>query len=217
MMLLYDAARPNPRAVRIFLLEKEITLPMQDIDVDGGENRLPDFVARNPAGQVPVLELDDGSWLAESAAIFQYLEELYPQPPLIGATAEERAMTRMWQRRIERRITEPLYAAFHYGPAFEMYKSRMVVLPESVAGFKALMHDGLLWLNDLLSDTNTIVPGRFTVVDITLFAALDFGSSIGWSLPTELLHLNQWFETIAARPAVAASLHPKSAQTGVHY
>jgi len=216
-MLLYDAARPNPRAVRIFLLEKEITLPMKDIDVDGGENRLPDFVARNPAGQVPVLELDDGSWLAESAAIFQYLEELYPQPPLIGATAEERAMTRMWQRRIERRITEPLYAAFHYGPAFEMYKSRMVVLPESVAGFKALMHDGLLWLNDLLSDTNTIVPGRFTVADITLFAALDFGSSIGWSLPTELLHLNQWFETIAARPAVAASLHPKSAQTGVHY
>jgi len=216
-MLLYDAARPNPRAVRIFLLEKEITLTMQDIDVDGGENRLPDFVARNPAGQVPVLELDDGSWLAESAAIFQYLEERYPQPPLIGATAEERAMTRMWQRRIERRITEPLYAAFHYGPAFEMYKSRMVVLPESVAGFKALMHDGLLWLNDLLSDTNTIVPGRFTVADITLFAALDFGSSIGWSLPTELLHLNQWFETIAARPAVAASLHPKSAQTGVHY
>jgi len=108
-MLLYDAARPNPRAVRIFLLEKAIALPMQGVDVDGGENRLPEFIARNPAGQVPVLELDDGTWLAESAAIFQYLEEQYPEPPLIGATAEERAMTRMWQRRIERRITEPLW------------------------------------------------------------------------------------------------------------
>ncbi len=216
-MLLYDAARPNPRAVRIFLLEKAITLPMQDIDVDGGENRLPDFVARNPSGQVPVLELDDGSWLAESAAIFQYLEELYPEPPLIGATAEERAVTRMWQRRIERRITEPLYAAFHYGPAVDMYKNRMVVLPESVADFKVLMHDGLVWLNDLLVGRNSIVPGRFTVADITLFAALDFGSSIGWSLPAELNHLNQWFEAIAARPSIAASLHAKSAQTGVHY
>jgi len=216
-MLLYDAARPNPRAVRIFLLEKEVTLPMRDMDVDGGENRLPDFIVRNPGGQVPVLELDDGTWLAESGAIFQYLEEQYPKPPLIGVTAEERAMTRMWQRRIERRITEPLYAAFHYGPALEMYKSRMVVLPESVSGFKALMHDGLSWLNHLLSDTNTIVPGRFTVADITLFAALDFGSSIGWSLPEELQHLNQWFEKTAARQSVAASLHPKSAQTGVHY
>jgi len=216
-MLLYDAARPNPRAVRIFLLEKGITLPMRDMDVDGGENRLPDFVARNPGGQVPVLELDDGTWLAESGAIFQYLEEQYPDSPLIGVTAQERAITRMWQRRIERRVTEPLYAAFHYGPAVEMYKSRMVVLPESVAGFKALMHDGLLWLNDLLPDTDTIVRGRFTVADITLFAALDFGSSIGWSLPAELKHLNQWFESTAARPAVAASLHPKSAQTGVHY
>jgi len=216
-MLLFDAARPNPRAVRIFLLEKAITLPMQDIDVDGGENRQPEFVACNPAGQVPVLELDDGTWVAESGAIFQYLEELYPEPPLIGATAEERAVTRMWQRRIERRITEPLYAAFHYGPAVDMYKNRMVVLPESVAGFKALMHDGLAWLNDLLPATNTIVPGRFTVADITLFAALDFGASIGWLLPAELMHLNQWFEATAARPAIAASLHPKSAQTGVHY
>jgi len=216
-MLLYDAARPNPRAVRIFLLEKEITLPVRDMDVDGGGNRLPDFVIRNPSGQVPVLELDDGSWLAESGAIFQYLEERYPQPPLIGATAEERAMTRMWQRRIERRITEPLYAAFHYGPALEMYKSRMVVLPESVAGFKALMHDGLSWLNQQLEDTNTIVPGRFTVADITLFAGLDFAVSIGWPLPAELQYLNQWFEGVAARPSIAASLHAKSAQTGVHY
>jgi len=216
-MLFYDAARPNPRAVRIFLLEKQITLPMQDMDVDGGENRSPDFVARNPGGQVPVLELDDGTWLAESGAIFQYLEEQYPEPALIGMTAEERAITRMWQRRIERRITEPLYAAFHYGPALEMYKSRMVVLPDCVDGFKALMYDGLSWLDGLLSDTNSIIPGKFSVADITLFVALDFADSIGWKIPAELKQMNRWFATTATRPSAIASLHDKSAQTGVHY
>jgi len=216
-MLFYDAARPNPRAIRMFMLEKGINLPMRDMDVDGGENRLPDFVARNPGGQVPVLELDDGTWLAESGAILQFLEEQYPELPLIGATAEERAITRMWQRRIERRITEPLYAAFHYGPAFEMYKSRMVVLPDCVDGFKALMHDGLSWLDELLSDTNSIIPDRFSVVDITLFVALDFADSIGWAIPSELKQINRWFATTSARPSVKASLHDKSAQTGIHY
>jgi len=107
-MLIYDAARPNPRAVRMLLLEKNITLPICDIDVDGGENRLLDFVARNPGGQVPVLELDDATWLAESGAIFQYLEEKHPSLPLIGSSPEGRAITRMWQRRIERRITDAL-------------------------------------------------------------------------------------------------------------
>lgn len=216
-MLLYDAARPNPRAVRMVLLEKGITLPLHDMDVDGGENRQIGFITRNPSGQVPVLELDDGTWLAESGAIFQYLEERYPDPPVIGITPEERAITRMWQRRIERRITEPLYAAFHYGPAAEMYKTRMMILPDCVPGFKALIHDGMSWLNDLLPDTTTIVPGRFTVADITLFAALDFGSSIGWPLPATLEQLNRWFQVTAARPSASASLHPKSIQTGVHY
>jgi len=216
-MLLYDAARPNPRAVRMFLLEKGITLPMRDLDVDGRENRQSDFIARNPSGQVPMLELDDGTWLAETGAIFQYLEEQYPEPPLIGTTSEDRAISRMWQRRIERRITEPLYAAFHYGPALEMYKTRMVVLPDCVPGFKALMYDGLSWLDGLLPDADTIVPGRFTVVDIALFAALDFADSIGWPLAPELHQINQWFATTAARPAAASSLHHKSVQTGVHY
>jgi len=216
-MLLYDAARPNPRAVRMFLLEKGVSLPSRDMDVDGGENRLADFVARNPGGQVPVLELDNGTWLAESGAILQYLEEQYPEPALIGATAEERAIARMWQRRIERRITEPLYAAFHYGPALEMYKSRMVVLPDCADALKTLMYDGLSWLDGLLGDSETIIPGRFSVADITLFVALDFADSIGWHLGSELTQIQHWFAATAARPSASASLHQKSAQTGVHY
>ncbi len=216
-MLLYDAARPNPRAVRMFLLEKGVSLSSRDMDVDGGENRRANFVARNPGGQVPVLELDNGTWLAESGAILQYLEEQYPEPVLIGATAEERAIARMWQRRIERRITEPLYAAFHYGPALEMYRSRMVVLPECADAFKTLMYDGLSWLDGLLGDSETIIPGRFSAADITLFVALDFADSIGWHLEPEITQIHRWFAATAARPSAAASLHQKSAQTGVHY
>jgi glutathione S-transferase len=216
-MLLYDAARPNPRAVRMMLLEKGITVPARDVDVDGGENRRPDFVTCNPGGQVPVLVLDDGTWLAESGAIFQYLEEQFPYPPLIGRTPEQRAITRMWQRRVERRITEPLYAAFHYGPAVEMYRTRMVVLAECADGFKVLMQDGMAWLDALLAGATTVVPERFTVADIALFVALDFVSSIGWPMPSDLRHLQRWFRATAERPSARASLHPRSSQTGAHY
>lgn len=101
------------------LLERRITVASRDVDVDGSGNGRPDFLVCNPGGQVPVLVLDDVTWRAESRAIFQCLEERSPDLPLIGRTAEERALTRMWQRRIERRITEPLYAAFHLGPALD--------------------------------------------------------------------------------------------------
>jgi glutathione S-transferase len=216
-MLLYHGARPNPRAVRMFLAEKQLVIPMCDMDVDGGENRRPEFVVRNPAGQVPVLELNDGSWIAETGAIFQYLEETHPEPALIGSNAEERAETRMWQRRIERRITEPLYAAFHYGKGFEMYKTRMLVLPECVPGLVALMEDGMRWLNALLSEHSTIVPRRLTIADIVLFAAIDFGAGVGWPLPIDLPHLARWFQGIADRPSAEFRLHPRSLQTGIHY
>ncbi len=215
-MLLYHGARPNPRAVRMFLLEKGIKLEMRDVDVDGGENRRPEFVALNPSGQVPVLELDDGFWLAETGAIFQYLEELYPTPALIGSTSQERAETRMWQRRVERRITEALYAAFHYGPGAKMYASRMRILPECVPGFEALMDDGLAWFDAQLAGRLTIVPGRFTVADIVLFAALDFGATVGWPLVPELTHVGRWFAAVQARPAAGLSLHPRAAVCGIH-
>lgn len=216
-MLLYHGARPNPRAVRMFLLEKGITIPMRDLDVDKGENRKPEFVARNPSGQVPVLELDDGFWLAESGAIFQYLEDIHPEPALIGNTAQERAETRMWQRRVERRITEPLYAAFHYGKGLTMYQERMLVLPECVPGLTTLMRDGMYWLNSLLSERATIVPQRFTVADIVLYAAVDFGNGVGLGIPEDLFALQHWLEEVSQRLSAKASLHPHSSETGIHY
>ncbi len=215
-MRLFSGPRPNPRAVRMALREKGVDLAIVDMDIDGGENRRAPFVERNPGGQVPVLELDDGVFLAESGAIFQYLEERFPDPPLIGTNAEERALTRMWLRRIERRITEPFYAAFHYGPAAAMYRTRMVILPHCVDGFKALMRDGLVWLDALLGDRATIVPDRFTVADIALFAALDFGVSVGFPVPEDCPRVQRWFAGTAARASAQASLHPGALAKGVH-
>ncbi|MCL5051662.1 glutathione S-transferase family protein [Acidithiobacillus sp. YTS05] len=201
----------------MFMLEKGMSIPMRDLDIDKGENREPEFVARNPSGQVPVLELDDGFWLAESGAIFQYLEEIHPEPALIGSTAQERAETRMWQRRVERRITEPLYAAFHYGKGLSMYQERMVVLPECVPSLVKLMHDGMRWLDSVMTERSTIVPQRFTVADIVLYTAVDFGDGVGLGIPEDLNTLRNWRTEISWRPSAKTSLHPRSSETGMRY
>jgi glutathione S-transferase len=98
-----------------------------------------------------------------------------------------------------------------------MYNTRMLVLPECVPGLVALMEDGMRWLDTLLSGRNTIVPQRFSVADIILFAALDFGRGVGLSQPADLSHLAHWFQETAARPSAELSLHPRSRQTGIHY
>ena len=100
-MKLFTSIGPNPRVVRMFMAEKGIEIPLESVDLMGGENRREPYTGRNPAGQIPCLELDDGRHLAEVTAICEYLEELHPTPPRIGATPEERAETRMWVRRID--------------------------------------------------------------------------------------------------------------------
>jgi len=100
-MKLYDSVGPNPHVVRMFIAEKGIEIPTETVDIMAGANRKPDYLAKNPGGGSPALELDDGSVLAEITAICEYLEERFPTPPLLGSTAEERAETRMWTRRID--------------------------------------------------------------------------------------------------------------------
>jgi len=107
-MLIYNSLGPNPGALHMFLAEKGLTIATKDVDLMGAENRRPPYTDRNPGGQLPALELDDGAVIGETVAIFEYLEEQNPKPALIGANAKERAETRMWQRRIELRITEHL-------------------------------------------------------------------------------------------------------------
>jgi glutathione S-transferase len=214
-MQLYDSFGPNPRAMRIFLAEKGITIPIKPVDLMAAENRKPPYTDRNPGGQLPALELDNGKCIGETVAIWEYLEEKHPTPALIGATAEERAETRQWQRRVELLITEHLYNGFRYAEGAELFKPRMRILPEAAPGLKAIVQDKLKWLDGLLEGKEYIAGNRFTVADIILFAALDFGGSVGQKIDPSLKNVNAWFKRVESRPSAKSSLHPASAQTGM--
>jgi glutathione S-transferase len=213
-MQIYDSFGPNPRALRMFLHEKGIELPKIDVDLLAGENRQAAYLAKNPGGQVPALVFDDGRVIGETAAIFEYIEEKHPTPPLVGTTAEERAETRCWQRRIELKITEHLYNGFRFAEGLELFRPRMRVLPEAAEGLKATARDNLAWLEPLMAGRQFIVGDRLTTVDIILFAALDFGRGVGQALDPAHTNLTAWFGRMAARPSATASLHPLASAIG---
>ena len=129
-MKLYDSIGPNPRIVRMFMAEKGIEMPKQKVDLRGGENRKPEHLQRNPHGQLPTLELDDGSFLSEITAICEYLEEKQPEPAMIGATPEQRAECRMWTRRVDLNICKPLANGYRFGEGLKFFQiDRLVEFP----------------------------------------------------------------------------------------
>jgi glutathione S-transferase len=211
----YDSFGPNPRALRMFLLEKGITVPKVEVDLMGAENRRGEYLKRNPGGQLPALERDDGQLLAETVAIFEYLEEKQPKPPLIGTTPEERADTRMWQRRVELKITENLYNGFRFAEGIDLFRERLRVLPEAADGLKATARDNLAWIDALLEGRQFIAGDRFTVADIILFCALEFGAGVGQPIDPTLKNVLAWKERVAGRPSAQASLHPMAGAVGM--
>lgn len=213
-MLLYHSLGPNPRAARMFLLEKGINLPTREVDILKAENRQRPYIDMNPGGQIPALVLDDDHCIAETVAIFEYLEEKHPQPPLIGSTPAERAETRMWQRRVELNVTENLYAGFRFGEGAEIFRNRMHIIPQAAADLKAIAQERLAWLDGLIAGRSYIVPDRFTIADIILYCALDFGASAGQKLDLTLNNINRWFERVNLRPSVSNSLHPGAKEVG---
>lgn len=192
----------NPRRVRIFLAEKGIELPLVEIDMMKGENKSPEFLAINPMGTLPVLELDDGTILAESVAICRYLEETHPEPPLFGRTTLERARVEMWNRRMEIELLAPIAEAFRHTNDF--WKGRLPQVPEygAVSRDKALQRMG--WLDTELVDRNFIATDDYTVADITLQCALLLGKNTGTKIPEELENLTRWWQSVTARPTARA-------------
>ncbi|HEY2662816.1 MAG TPA: glutathione S-transferase family protein [Candidatus Binataceae bacterium] len=210
-MQFYDSLGPNPRALRMFLAEKNLSIPTKDVDLMAAENRRAPYTDRNPGGQLPALELDNGKCIGETVAIFEYLEEKNPNPPLIGSTPEERADARQWQRRIELGITEHLYNGFRYAEGLALFKDRMRVVPEAAPGLKAIVQDKLKWLDGQLEGKQFIAGNRFTVADIILYCALDFGGGVGQKIDPSLKNVNAWFNRVNSRPSSTSSLHPMSA------
>jgi glutathione S-transferase len=204
-MKLHASIGPNPRVVKMFLAEKGLDIPVVTVDLMGGENRREPYnVSVNPAGQTPALELDDGSCLTEITAICEYLEERQPSPPLIGTTAEERAQTRMWTRRADIKVCEPMANGFRYAEGLALFQNRLRCLPEAAPGLKAVAKDGEEWLEGQFKGP-WIAGDRFTLADILLFAFLDFGAQVGQPLDPAFGKLTDWFARVKARPSVAAT------------
>lgn len=210
-MKLYFSVGPNPRVVRMFMAERGISIPEHEVDIMAGENLGEDYRKLNPSAQSPCLVLDDGTVIAEVTVICQYLDEITEGPSLIGATPQERAETRMWNRRFDARILEPMSLAFRSAEALELFRGRCHVIPHAADDLKATVRESWAWLEPLMTGKTYVCGERFTLADIQLFVFADFGAMVGQPLPEGLPNLQAWFRRIAARPSVAASLHPPQA------
>ncbi len=204
-MKLYDSIGPNPRVVKMFMAEKGIELPRQTVDLMKGENRQAEHLKRNPAGQTPALELDDGRIISEILVICEYLEEKHPTPVLIGSTPEERANTRMWTRRLDLNLVEPLTNGFRFGEGLGLFKERVRCIPEASEGLKATAQDWLTKLDGLMAGRDYIAGDKVSLADIHLFVFLDFGQAVGQPLNPANKNITAWFERMKARPSAAAS------------
>jgi glutathione S-transferase len=205
-MKLYQSIGPNPRVVNMFLAEKGVDLPRAKVDLMAGENRREPYVTTvNPAGQTPALELDNGAVITEITNICEYLEEKHPEPALIGKTAEERAETRMWVRRIDLNICESMANGFRFSQGLAMFKDRVHCVPEAADGLKAIAQNRLTWLDGLIAGKTFVGGDRLTLADILLFCFLDFGANVGQPLNADNKNIAAWFERIKARPSAAAS------------
>jgi glutathione S-transferase len=204
-MKLYDSIGPNPKLVRMFAAEKGFAFKsVEKVDIMKGENRQAPYLAKNPAGGMPAVETDDGKVIAETIAICELLEELKPQPVLIGSTPTERAETRMWVRRVEWKIIQPMTDGFRFAEGLPLFKTRMYTAPEAAPGLKAIAQEGFKWLDAQLAARDTIVPGRFSLADVALFALAEFGATVGQTIPAECKNVARWFEATKARPSAKA-------------
>lgn len=206
-MLLLDSIGPNPKVVRMFIQERGISgIPVETIDLRRGENRQEPYLAKNPTGGLPTLQLDDGSYLSEITAICEYLDETAPGPSLIGATAQERAETRMWTRRIDLGIVEPMTQAYRYGEAHAFFSRRMRCIPQASDDLKALAREKLAWLDGQVGGRAFIGGDKLTLADIMLFAFMQFGATKGVGQPLDPANANltAWYARMAERPSASA-------------
>src|SRR5271168_4869167 len=195
-MKFYNSIGPNPHVVRMFMAEKGIKLPTVEIDLMKGDNRKEPYLGKNPHGQMPALELDDGKTVCEITAICEYLEDTHPNPPLIGKTPEEKAETRMWTRRVDLNICEPMANGFRYSQGLPLFKDRMVTVPEAADGLKKIASDRLKWVDGQMAGREYLVGSRFTLADILLFCFIDFGGQVGQPVDAGNKNLAAWFARV---------------------
>ena len=203
-MKFYNSIGPNPRVVRMFMAEKGLSIPSEDVDLMKGDNRREPYLKKNSAGQMPALELDNGHCVTEITAICEYLEDTNPNPPLIGANPEEKAETRKWTRRVDLNICEPMANGFRFSQGLPLFKDRIVTVPEAADGLKRIAQDRLKWLDGEMAGKEWICGKRFTLADVLLFCFLDFGNQVGQPLDDANANIAAWFQRVKARPSAKA-------------
>lgn len=202
-MKLYDSAfAPNPRRVRIFLAEKGLTVPTEQVDIAKAANRRPEYLAKNPLGGIPILELDDGTVIAESVAICRYFEEMHPDPPLLGTGAKERALVEMWQRRMELEVALPIMQVFRNTHAF--FKGRIPQVAEYGEVCRKSAEARLRWMEEELANRAFVAGDRYSIADITLLVGIDFGRPSNIRIAPEQKSLQRWYDAVSARPSAKA-------------
>ena len=204
-MKLYNSVGPNPHVVRMFAAEVGVDLPLDDVDIMSGANRQDDYLKLNPSGQLPCLELDDGTRIAEITAICEYLDEVGTSSSLMGDTPEARANTRMWTRRVDLNICEPLANGFRFSEGLPIFKDRMITIPEAAEGLKSIAREKLAWLDGLMSDGRAFIAGdKITLADVLLYCMLSFGNAVGQPFDESLSAVKPWFDRMSERPSASA-------------
>jgi len=200
--LLDSKTAPNPRRVRIFLAEKGIDVPIEQVDINTAENRKEPFLSKNPMGTVPILELDDGRYLAETVAICKYFEGIEPEPPLMGVDPTDAAFVEMWNRRMEFEVFINIAQTFRNSHPF--FKGRIPQVPEYGAACEKSARGRLAWLDGELADREFIAGDRYTIADITALCGIDFGRVSKIGIEPEQKNLQRWHEAVSARPSAGA-------------
>ncbi len=204
-MKIYEfTGAPNPRRVRVFLAEKGINnVPSVQVNIATGENRKPEFLKINPMGGLPVLELDDGTLIAESVAICRYFEESHPEPRLMGIDAKDKAIVEMWNRRMEFEVLAMTAASFRNTSDF--FKGRIPQVKEYGEIAKNAAVKRLEWLDTVLADREFIAGPRFTIADITALIGIDFGRTTAIKIQENQKNLARWHQAVSSRPSAKAS------------
>lgn len=202
-MKIYDThTAPTPRRVRIFLAEKNIPMEYVQLDLQKGENMSPTMRDKNPIGKVPVLELDDGTCIAESVAICRYFEVLQPEPALMGRSALEQAQIEMWQRQVEFALFMQVGMCFQHSTGY--FKDRMTPVPEygAVAGEMAKKY--LSVLDRQLAKHEFVAGDSYSIADITALCAIDFARVVKIKMREEQSNLQRWYQAVSQRPSASA-------------
>ena len=202
-MKLYDLSRaPNPRRVRIFLAEKGLDVPREPVDLVARAHRAEAFLEKNPLGQIPVLELDDGSFLSESVAICRYFEALHPEPRLFGESAREQGEVEMWNRRVELVLLQAVGMVWVHGSPLTAHLLRQI--PENVAPNRKRAAHFFELLEHSLGGRPFVAGDRFSIADITALCTIDFARIVEIAPDPGLAAIARWHASVSSRPSARA-------------